>query len=246
VQKKMTAEIKKRIQISLIVLLLLATARVAYIFHERKSATTARNRDDGNRALTADEYVYPKKFYAYDLASARALVGKSVWVKQGYGTLVYLVINGDVDWTRGKPSLLPIEQLKVADVVRQSPPQNWKAAPGENELLAIAERGGHSRVAVPIGTFSGDGTLKLVANDVFYIQDPHQLYQHWPPETWKAIDSHQALPGMNELQVNFALGVPQKAGGGEYGERTLEYSNGGMPVRVSFVGNKAVEITPIK
>jgi hypothetical protein len=241
----MTPEIKQRIQISLIVLLLLATARVAFIFHERKSAATARNQDDGSRALTGDEYVYPKKFYAYDLASAKALTGKSVWVKQGYGNLVYLVINGHVDLTRGKPSLLPIEQLKIADLVRRSPSQNWKAAPGESELLAIAERGDHSRVAVPIGTLSADGTMKLVANDVFYIQDPHQLYQHWPPETWKAIDSHQALPGMNELQVNFALGVPQKAGGGDYGERTLEYSNGGKPVRVSFAGNKAVDVTPV-
>src|SRR6267154_6768888 len=98
----MTAEIKKRIQISLIVLLLLATVRVAYIFHERKSATTARNRDNGNRALTADEYVYPKKFYAYDLASARALVGKSVWVKQGYGNLVYPAASSAADLSRGK------------------------------------------------------------------------------------------------------------------------------------------------
>jgi hypothetical protein len=51
---------------------------------------------------------------------------------------------------------------------------------------------------------------------------------------------------MNELQVNFALGVPQRAGGGDYGNRTLEYSNGGNPIAVSFSGNKAVEVTPIK
>src|SRR6266705_5775142 len=232
----MSPEFKQRTQILLVVLLLLASARVAYIFHERKSAATAPQREDDSRALTADEYVYPKKFYAYDLASAKALVGKSVWVKQGYGNLVYPVTNGHPDLTRGKPSLLPIEQLKIADVIRQTPPPTWKAARGENELLAIAERGDHSSVSVTIGTFSADGTLKLVANDVFYIQDPHQLYQHWPAETWKAIDAHEARPGMNELQVNFALGVPQKAGGGDYGERTLEYSNGGKPIRVSFSG----------
>jgi hypothetical protein len=239
-------EVRQRIQISLVVLLLLATARVAYIFHERRSAPAARQHDDGSRALTSDEYVYPKKFYAYDLASAKALVGKAVWVKQGYGNLVYPVANGRADLSQGKTSLLPIEELKVIDVVRQSPPAAWKAPPRESELIAVAERGDSARVAVPIGTSAADGSLKLIANDVFYVQDPHQLYAHWPADVWKSIDAHQATPGMNELQVNFALGVPRKAGGGDYGDRTLEYSNGDKPVRVSFSGNKAVEITPIQ
>jgi hypothetical protein len=242
----MSPEFRQRMQISLVVLLLLATARVAYIFHERKSAATARNRDDGSRALTSDEYVYPKKFYAYDLASAKALVGKSVWVKQGYGNLVYPVASSAADLSRGKASLFPIEKLKISGVVRQAPPSHWGAPRGETELIAIAERSDSSKLAVPIGAFSADGSLKLIANDVFFIEDPHQLYQHWPAEMWKAVDEHEAKLGMNELQVNFALGVPQKAGGGDYGERTLEYSNGGNPIRVSFSGNKAVEIAPVK
>ena len=240
----MGPEFRQRMQIALVVLLLLATARVAYIFHERESAAITSQRDDGSRALTADEYVFPKKFYAYDLASAKALVGKPVWVKQGYGNLVYPVTNGIVNLAAGKASLRPIEQLKIAAVTGQKSPASWNAH-GETELLAIAERGDSSKLALPIGAFDADGSLKLIANDLFYIEDPHQLYQHWPAETWKAIDAHEAKPGMNELQVNFALGVPQMAGGGDYGERTLEYSNGGNPIRVSFSGNKAVEVTPV-
>ena len=242
----MSPEIKKRIQISLVVLLLLATARVAYIFHERRSAATAPHRDDGGRALTSDEYVFPKKFYAYDLASAKALVGKSAWVKQGYGNLVYPAANSSADLSRGKASLTPLEQVKIVGVIRQAPPASWKAPRGETELLAVAERGDSSRVAISIGAFSADSSLQLIANDVFYIEDPHQLYRHWSADTWKAIEEHQAKAGMNELQVNFALGVPQRAGGGDYGERTLEYSNGGKPIRVSFSNNKAVDVTPVQ
>src|SRR3954466_4986134 len=130
----MSPELKQRIQISLVVLLLLASARVAYIFHERHAAATARHREDGSRALTSDEYVYPKKFYAYDLASAKALVGKSVWVKQGYGNLVYSVANGRAELSQGKALLKPIEQLRVTDVIRQSPPAAWKALQGESDL----------------------------------------------------------------------------------------------------------------
>ena len=242
----MSPELKQRIQISLVVLLLLATARVAYIFHERQQAATAKRHDDGSRALTSDEYVYPKKFYAYDLPSAKSLVGKVVWVRQGYGNLVYPVADGRADLSRGKASLLPLEELKIRDITREVPPAAWKSPSGESELIAIAERSDGSKLAVPVGSFAADGSLKLVANDVFYIQDPHQLYQHWPPDVWKAIDAHQPKPDMNELQVNFALGMPQRTGGGDYGERTLEYSNGGKPIKVSFSGNKAVEITPVQ
>src|SRR4051812_27333787 len=165
----MSPELKQRIQISMVVLLLLATARVVYIFHERQSAATVKHHDDGSRALTSDEYVYPKKFYAYDLASAKALIGKSVWVKQGYGNLVYPATNGRADLTRGKSLLLPIEQLKVIDVVRQVPPGSWKAPAAETELLAVTERNDGSKLAVPIGAFAGDGSLKLIVNEVFYI-----------------------------------------------------------------------------
>src|SRR3954469_1888253 len=109
----MSPEIRHRIQISLVVLLLLATARVAYIFHERRSAAAVPHHDDGSRALTSDEYVVPKKFYAYDLASAKSLVGKPVWVKQGYGSFVYPVKDSAPDLSHGTASLLPLERLEV-------------------------------------------------------------------------------------------------------------------------------------
>ena len=101
----MTPELKSRLQMSLAILLVLATVRVAYILHERNSAVSTRHVEDGSRALTADEYVVAKKFYAHDLASAKALAGKTVWVKQGYGNLVYPVQGGLADLTRGKASL---------------------------------------------------------------------------------------------------------------------------------------------
>jgi hypothetical protein len=241
----MSPELKSRLQIFMVVLFVLAAARVAYIFHERNSAATIRKVDDGSRALTSDEYVVPKKFYAHDLPSAKALVGKPVWVKQGYGSFVYPVTNGAPDLSHGTASLLPLERLEVKDVVLRVAPPSWKAPSGESQLLAICARPNGALVAVPVGT-SRNGNFHVAVSDAFYIQDPHQLYSHWNVETWKAIDQHQAKSGMNELQVNFALGVPQSAGGGDYGDRTLVYSNGGSPISVSFSNNKATEITPVK
>jgi hypothetical protein len=244
----MTPELKSRIQISLVILLLLAGARVAYIFHERSASAPSHKAEDEGRALTPDEYVVPRKVYAHDLPSAKGLEGNDVWVKQGYGNIVYPVVNNLYSLDRGAALLNPIEKLSIRKVVFNDPPRSWGAPAGEQELMAICQRvdGSQSLVAVRIGSLPTNGHLSLIANDVFYFQDPHQLYRHWPAHVWKAIDAHQARPGMNELQVNFALGVPQSTSGGDYGDRTLVYANGGAPISVSFSNNKATEITPVK
>src|SRR3954452_14152234 len=133
----MTPELKSRIQIFLVVLLVLAAGRVAYIFHERNSAANTRKAEDESRALTSDEYVVPKKFYAHDLASAKALVGKPVWVKQGYGSFVYPVKDSAPDLSHGTASLLPLERLELKDVVLRPAPPSCKTPSGESQFLAI-------------------------------------------------------------------------------------------------------------
>jgi hypothetical protein len=97
--------------------------------------------------------------------------------------------------------------------------------------------------AAPIGTAVGED-FNFTANDVFFFADPHQLYKHWPPDIWKAIDEHQAKVGMNELQAGFALGTSANVSSGDYGNRTVEYTNNGSPVKVTFEKNRAVSVEP--
>src|SRR5207302_447195 len=130
---------------------------------------------------------------------------------------------------RGTATLFPLERLEIKDVVLRPAPASWSAPVGESELVAICRRPDSTLVAVPIGS-ARNGDFHLQVNDVFYIQDPHELYGHWGENTWKSIEEHKAKPGLNELQVNFALGAPQSAGGGDYGDRTLVYANGGSPI----------------
>lgn len=96
--------------------------------------------------------------------------------------------------------------------------------------------------AAPIGGNRG-GDYTLFINDALYLDDPRQLYKHWPADVWQAIDQHQAKAGMNELQVAFALGVGAPEGsGGDYGNRTLTYDNNGHPMKVSFEHNHATQV----
>src|SRR3979409_879360 len=87
------------------------------------------------------------------------------------------------------------------------------------------------------------GDAFFSANDVFFCDDPHELYKHWPADTWSAIDQHQARQGMSELQASFALGTNMNADPGDFGNRTIEYANAGKPVTVVFEKNKATTVT---
>ena len=61
-----------------------------------------------------------------------------------------------------------------------------------------------------------------------------------------AIDRHEAKPGMNELQVSFALGANIRVGRGDYGNRAVQYIYGDKSTEVTFSDNKAgsIETTP--
>jgi len=112
----------------------------------------------------------------------------------------------------------------------------------QKKFLAVLDMPGQkSPIAVPIGTSVGDDN-NFTANDIFFFADPHELYKHWPPDIWRAIDQHQAKVGMNELQAGFALGTAGSVGSGDYGNRSVEYSNNGNPVKVTFEKNRAVSV----
>ena len=103
----------------------------------------------------------------------------------------------------------------IKDVVTDVSPK----APGTKQMMAAFRVGGKP-YAVPIGV-EKDGDFKCYSDEIFFIEDPHDLYKHWPADVWKAIDEHRVQPGMNELQSSFAIGVGIPEGSGDYGSRTL-------------------------
>jgi len=161
-----------------------------------------------------------------------------VKVGYAYGYFPYDPATRHADLVHEAGKLLPIQKLEVKDVVTGASPKN----PGERQVLAVFEQGGKS-YATPIGTRKG-GDFKFWANEMLFIEDPHQLYKHWPADIWQAVDQHQVKPGMSELQANFALGIGLLESGGDSTDRTLDYPNGGKPIKISYHSGKVVDITP--
>jgi hypothetical protein len=231
-------EFQKKLQIFLVVAIVLAGGRAAYIVYERHEAMKEDEKPRQETALKADYYVTPKKVRVYDLKSARQLTAQPVWVKYGY-QLTYYPYDSKrhkTDFGHEAGVLLPLQKLAIQDVVTDVAPQ----APGNKQVLACFSLDGKN-YAVPIGAEKG-GDFKLRADDIFFIEDPHDLYKHWSSDVWQKIDAHEVQAGMSELQASFSIGAGVPEGSGDYGSRTLHYANGGKPLVIAFQNDKAVEI----
>jgi hypothetical protein len=244
----MTLKLKRGV---LIVLGLLAVAMGLRLYLIYRSRHEAWNLPQTPKVkLTSDDYVVPTKLHAYDLNSLRELVGKPVWIRSGYQLAYYPYTSSTkrVDFDHKAGLLGPIEKIEIKDVVQQPTPEKlaWQVVPGSkvrvrvrsHELMAIFDKEGKS-YAFTLGYENGSDKT-ILADDILYYEDPHELYKHWPADVWSAIDRHQAQPGMNELQVQFAIGGPAGMEAGS--ERVLIYDNGGKPLRVVFIEGKAEKI----
>jgi hypothetical protein len=235
---EISPELKQRIQLVMVVAILVSGVRLAYILYERHESRIEQAKKPP--PLNPDYYVTPKKLYPYDLKSAHQLTQQPVWVKVGYAYTCYPydTARHHADFAHEAGKLLPIEQLQIKDVISDNAPQS----PGERQIMAVFEKDGKT-YAFSIGSIKGTD-YKFYSDDMLFIQDPHELYKHWPADVWDAIDKHQVKAGMSELQADFAvgLGIPERSG--EPGDRTVNYPNGGNPLSVTYRDDKAVVIKP--
>jgi hypothetical protein len=127
-----------------------------------------------------DFYVFIPKSYITDAEAAERLVGKPLWVKEGYR------------WTcqASDQVLGPIEKILPTAVRRR----------GDDIALAFELNG--RPCAVTIGAAG-----RVYVDEMFFIKDPRELFDHWPPEAWEKISKHEAETGMTEYQIVFSRGV---------------------------------------
>lgn len=239
----MSEEAKKGIQIALALAIVVAGVRAGYILYQRHEDYVAAQKQQQAKSAgysNADYYVTPKKLYPYDLKSAKQLTQQPVWVKEGYRYTYYPydVARKRTDFGHEAGLLPPIDRLEIKDVVTDIP----VGAGNRRQVMAVFEKEGKS-YAVPIG-FEAEGQFKIYSDEIFYVEDPHELYKHWPADVWQAVEQHEVKPGMDELQADFAVGMGVPDAGTSSDEKTVRYPNGGKPLVVIYQGEKATEIKP--
>jgi hypothetical protein len=229
-------ESKQKIQLFLVAAIVITGVRAGYILYQRKSGEAEAKKATAP-PLNADYYVTPKKLYPYDLKSAKQLTEQPVWVKEGY-RYTYYPFNAatkKVEFGHEAGTLLPLQKLEVKDVVTDMAP-----GAGGRQVLAVFDDGG-KKYAVPIGAVEG-GSYHIYSDEMFFIENPHELYKHWSADTWAAIDKHEMKAGMNELQADFAIGMGVPEPSGDASMKTVNYPNGGHPVTVVYQQGKAAEV----
>jgi hypothetical protein len=237
---------KRKIQIALALAIAIAGIRTAYILYERHASNakdTPKEKEGGGATpLNPDYYVTPKKLYPFDLKSARQLTKQPVWVKEGYRYpyYAYNTATHHNDFEHEAGMLLPIQKLSIKDVVLDTAPNGG----GQKQVMALFDDGGKT-YSFQIG-YLKDSEYKIYSDAMLYIQDPRELYQHWPAEIWQSVEQHQVKQGMNELQADFAIGMGRPDRQEDPSWKTVHYPNGGNPIAVTYHEGKAVEIKPEK
>ena len=219
-------------QALLLVALVLAAVKLYQTFHEPKLSYVAPARTA--TTLDPDYYVTPKKLHPQDLKDAKELTQQPVWVREGY-RYAYYNVGPTIDIRHPAGVLGPIEKLEIKDVVMQG-------APGvmNRQVMAVFENLG-KRYAFSIGV-EDNGSYSIYSDEILFVQDPHELYKHWPADVWKAVDNHQVKTGMNELQASFAVGVGVPEGSGASNPKVVSYPRNGHPLTVTFTDGKAADV----
>lgn len=213
--------------------LIVAGLRLAWVFYERRQPGRLGQPPTAAAKLNPDYNVYVPHSYVTDLKSAQAMKGATLWVRDGwrYVSQAYDPVQRRIVPKKGEAALGPLQKLTVEDVITEP-----SKIAGMTEVDFVFEDPAATpawRVVAVGACENGNKDCRFYVDAMFLTKDPRQLYSHWKPEVWKAIENHEVHEGMSELQVDFSLGPGRPVSG--YSERTVEFRPPGRPrVRVVF------------
>ena len=222
------------------------------IYRERNAPATPTAAPQQTK-LPDDAYVFLKKKRPSSIADLKELFGTTVWISAGGQMDFYPVSAKHADYGKKVGTLLGAEPIVITGVIEQVAPKaaTFRVPGGDRQVLltftippgAQGLGEGDKQFAVPVG-YRENGQYTFSTDEIFFYDNPHQLYKHWGPQVWDAIDHHKAILGMSESQVQMALGQVSDSVSTEYGNRRVMFSNLGHPMDVIFVKDKATAIMP--
>ncbi|MDE3104185.1 MAG: hypothetical protein KGK08_03335 [Acidobacteriota bacterium] len=223
-----------------LVAVLAVGGELLYLHHERNKPMEVKAPE--REVIADDDLVFLKKKRPSSMADLKELFGTTVWVSAG-GQLEYYPLAGKtVQYAKPAGTLLGAQRLQVTGATEQVAPKaaTFRIPGGDRQVLLEFTLPGSADPAkvygVPVG-YRQAGEYTFYTDEIFFYDDPHVLYKHWGPQIWQAVDAHQVVMGMNERQVELALGQVSKSTSQDYGNRMVVFANLGHPKAVTFVKN---------
>ncbi|MDP9039480.1 MAG: hypothetical protein M3O02_09430 [Acidobacteriota bacterium] len=220
-----------------------------YLHHERNAPAANTLQTAAPQRADPDDLVFLKNKRPSSLADLKELYGSTVWISAGGQMEYYPAAGHRADYAHSAGTLLGAEPLVIKDAFEQVAPKTatYRVPGGDRQVLltfTLPRSADPQRVyAFPVGYRQG-ADFTFFTDELFFYEDPHVLYKHWGPQIWQAVDSHQVILGMNERQVQLALGQVSKSLSNEYGNRLVIYANTGHPMAVTFAKNKVTAFRP--
>lgn len=230
-----------------IILVLAVGIRVGLIYRERNAPAAPVKVE--REKIADDDLVFLKHKRPSSMADLKDLDGTTLWVSAGGQMDYYPYAAQHVDYAHTSGTLLGAQEIVAKEAVEQVAPKSatFRIPGGDRQVLLVftlpQSSDSAKLYAVPVG-YRDAGQYTFYTDEIFFYDDPHQLYAHWGPEIWKAVDAHQVVLGMNERQVQLALGQVSKSLSNDVGNRLVVYSNLGHPLAVTFVKNKVTSFRP--
>jgi hypothetical protein len=229
------------------VMALAISGELLYLHHERNKPITIPTATTATAKSDMDDFVYLKKERPSSMEDLKDLYGKTVWVSAG-GQMDYYPYSGHrAEYAKSAGTLLGAEPMVIKDAFEQVAPKSatFRIPGGDKQVLLVftmpKSADPAKEYAVPVG-YQEAKDFTFYTDELFFYEDPHELYKHWGPQVWQAVDAHQAIVGMNERQVELSLGQVSKSLSNDYGNRLVVYANLGKPKAVTFVKNKATAV----
>ncbi|NYF78257.1 hypothetical protein [Granulicella arctica] len=228
-----------------LLVVLVAGVRSWMVYRERNAPEAPVVKQEAK--IDDDDLVYLKKKLQSSLEDAKDLKGSTLWVSAGGQMDYYAYAGHHADYSKSKGILLAAVPLVVKDAFEQVAPKKaaFRIPAGDRHVLLVftlpKSDSPTTEYAVPVGYKEGK-FYTFYIDEIFFYDDPHELYKYWGPDVWKAIDEHRVINGMSEREVQLALGQVSKSTSNDYGNRMVVYSNLGKPMAVTFVKNKVTAV----
>jgi hypothetical protein len=213
------------------------------VFEERRNPGV-NPRNTQQQPESPDDVAEVRAMFPTTFDDMLKLQNTSVWMKNGYTIPYFPFEAGRVVFTKSVGVIPSAQRLDIKKVIKATAPAQVDdgISHGTHQVFAVfALPGSTSLYATPIGAI--DGSQEEYFTDLlFFYDDPHSIYDNWTKNVWAAIDAHQVIPGMSELQTRMSIGQKTQSDGSSEDNRTITYDQAGKIWTITFVHNKATTI----
>jgi hypothetical protein len=236
----------KNWQKALIITLITLAIGGIYLFvvFEQRRSPGVNSQNSQQQPESPDDVAEVRMMFPTSFNDVLKLQTTSVWMKNGYTMPYFPYEGGRIVFAKSLGVIPSAQRLDIKKVIKATAPADVDdgISHGTRQVFAVfALAGGASLYATAIGAV--DGSQEEYFSDIlFFYDDPHTIYDNWTKNVWAAIDAHQVLPGMSELQTRMSIGQKTQSDGSSEGNRTVTYDQAGKKWTVTFVNDKATTI----